>query len=226
MRKATPEEEDVVRVGLHIHTDDFTVSNPIGVKRAIHKYCMTSGGIINFKTRKRFSWDYLLLLSIVAALVIKKKGMAWVISGRDKEGKEVVSNSLAADLKLLATEGIAFKIKSNLRPTDLDGERTVRLFVYLIAISGDFLASGSLGPTPEAVSAAKPCRDCYWISFAKLLTMRKRNAKAGITLAEDSIHPLLIPAAEPRCSIKLKALIKILANRKFTKKQRKVNTQL
>ena len=77
--------------------------NGIGTKKGEHKYSVTSCAIVNLPLQARLSFDYILLLSIVQSKLSKLKGgMAWVVSGLDEKGEQVVDDSLAAEMRELA----------------------------------------------------------------------------------------------------------------------------
>ena len=95
---------------LQNHVDDITVVNQLGTKRGDHKYTVTSEVILSLPEHLRYSWQYVMLLSVVEAHVQKAKGgMLWVLCGRDEFNIEVDPVSLAAE-KLELSKGVWIKI--------------------------------------------------------------------------------------------------------------------
>ena len=91
MRKATAEEESDVRVLIQVHNDDATMVNPIGSKKGDHKYSVLSGGVVNLPLKMRLSFNYLLLLGVVSAQLLKQNGgIGWALCGINADGREVV----------------------------------------------------------------------------------------------------------------------------------------
>ena len=76
--------------------------NAIGTKKGEHKYSVTSCVIMNLPIQARLSFDYIMLLSIVQSKLAKLKGgMAWVVSGLNEKGEQVVDDCHAAEMREL-----------------------------------------------------------------------------------------------------------------------------
>jgi hypothetical protein len=181
MRKATADEHNVVRIGMQLHNDDATMVNPIGTKRGDRKYSITSCAVINVPLHMRLSQDYMFLLSIVAAWLLKEKGgLAWSITGIDWEGKQVMNNTLAHELRTR----VPVKLPNDENPGGDDVE--VVLHIIFIVASADWLAAQSLGYTPESTSATYPCGECMWVSKAARKRARARDGESSSLLADSS----------------------------------------
>jgi len=90
--------------------DDLTVVNQIGTKRGDHKYTVTSEVMLSLPEHLRYSWQYVMLLSVVESHVQRMKGgMLWVLCGRDEFNVEVDSDSLAAE-KVKLQKGVWIKV--------------------------------------------------------------------------------------------------------------------
>ena len=107
MRKANATEINassrapkVVRIGIGIHNDDCTFTNPIGTKRGEHKDSVTDANILNLPLSMRHSFEYILLLSLVNSKTLKDRGgLKWSMCGIDENGKESVTDALAAEFR-------------------------------------------------------------------------------------------------------------------------------
>ena len=90
----------LIRIGIGVHNDDCTFTNPIGTKRGEHKDSVTDGNIINLPLSMRHSFEYILLLSLVNSKTLKDRGgLKWSMCGIDENGKESVTDSLAAEFR-------------------------------------------------------------------------------------------------------------------------------
>ena len=90
----------LIRIGIGIHNDDCTFANPIGTKRGEHKDSVTSCNILNLPLNMRHSFEYILLLSLVNSKTLKERGgLEWSMCGIDENGKESVTDSLAAEFR-------------------------------------------------------------------------------------------------------------------------------
>ena len=198
MRKATADEGNDVRVMLQLHNDDVTMSNPIGSKRGLHKYSISSAANANLPTQKRCSFDYMMPLSVVEAKCLKAKGgLVWALCGVDEEGNEVVQDSLAAELRELET-GVWIQI-----PCPSGGAPLwVKLKVFFILVSADWLAAMAIGFTPESTSGKYPCGECWWMSLAALNRCEDGDRKRRTT--DDRCQRLAL--ASPRTHDQMAAL--------------------
>ena len=145
----------VIRVLMQLHNDDATMVNPIGAKKGEHKYSVTSGAIVNLPLRMRLSFDYLLLLSLVSAKLLREKGgLLLSLAGRDQSGHVVIADSLIAEFEQLE-RGIPIML-----PNDDDPELAERLCIiegHFSLVSADWLAAQAFGFTPESTSATMCC---------------------------------------------------------------------
>ena len=177
MRKATPAEEKVIRIGIADHNDDITLVNAIGTKRGEHKDSITSASIINLPINMRHMFEYILLLSVVNSKHLKEKGgLLWSVCGVDEKGEETVSDSLASEFRMCS---FPIELPPNIGPmgqlldpvtgASIDPKAEpikYRVELYFIVFIADWLASMALGYTPESTSATYPCGDCWWLGKA------------------------------------------------------------
>lgn len=163
MRTATPDEikRRVVRIGAGVHNDDVTVVNAIGTKKGDHKDSITSGDILNLPQHMRKMHEYKLLLSVVNSKFLKERGgMEWSICGVDENGKETVTDSLAAEFRKCSFD---MELPDETSPT---GFSVFPIEIYFIVAYTDWLANAALGYTAESTSADYPCCECMWESKA------------------------------------------------------------
>ena len=191
MRKATAEEADDVRTIWQFHNDGVTYVNPIGTKKGEHKYEITSAACCNLPLRRRLSFEYILLLSVVQSKLAKAKGgMLWVLCGCDADGVQVVDDATAADMRALDA-GVWIKIPDDENP---DGEDIwIRLKGYFGVFSADWLAAQALGFTPESTQAQHPCGQCMWTSL--VARTRKRPAATAPASVPLRTHSALAATA-------------------------------
>ena len=130
--------------------DDLTVVNQIGTKRGDHKYTVTSEVMLSLPEHLRYSWQYVMLLSVVESHVQRMKGgMLWVLCGRDEFNVEVDSDSLAAE-KVKLQKGVWIKV-----PDDNGTSRpTVSPSHCLATALTSALASPTAQPTAQPTSVA------------------------------------------------------------------------
>ena len=206
MRKATEAESNHVRMLIQLHNDDATYTNPIGTKKALHKYSITSGAIANLPIRMRLDFAYMLLLSIVQAGLLKDNdGLAWSMAGVNRSGKEVVPDSLAAEFRNLE-RGVPMKIPNDDDP--LGEPLEIVLVAYFVVVSADWLAAQACGFTPESTSANMPCGECEWISFAaqrRGVAAAAPRARTHARLQETATHLLKGNLSKTALAEKLKS---------------------
>ncbi len=158
MRPATDDELIDLRVAINLNADDIEVCNPLGTARGDHKECGVQCGTLNLKAEDRFCEDNILLPVLAKAKVYKVHGMARVLAGVDHDGIMHDEPNFAKDMRELAV-GRLIKIPDN-SGTSTDGYITVRLKVYIMLFSGDYLGAQSLLPTSESPGAHVFCRGC------------------------------------------------------------------
>ena len=158
----------VIRVGVQIHRDAGTMSNPIGSKRGDHKYEISSAAIVNLPLRMRLSFEFLMLLSIVSSKLDKAKGGAlWNLAGRNQQG-EVDFDALTSEFEQ-GEKGFPPQYLPN--DDDPGGDPVPYVIqLFFVVVSGDWLAAQAMGFTPESTSSEYPCGECMWVSFAAAVT--------------------------------------------------------
>lgn len=152
MRKATASESHDLRFALIKNADDVEVCNPLGTARGEHKECGVQAAIVNLPTSERFAEHNILLLALAKNKLYKKHGMARVIAGVDAQGVQHDEANNADDMRKL-DRGRWIQI-----PDD-SGEEPflmVRLRVWDIVFSGDYLGAQSMLPMSECAQACRP----------------------------------------------------------------------
>ena len=154
-------DPSVLHVLYQIHVDDITTVNGLGTKAGKHKYCVTGAANCNLQLDCRYSWEYLMMLSVVNAKVVKEKGMVYAWCGVDKHGMRQFNDSLAAEVAALE-KGIEVWLPDDENPGE---EKKYLLRALLVNVASDWLANASLGPNAESTGADFPCTWCWWLSF-------------------------------------------------------------
>ena len=162
MRPATSEERKDLRVGLIVNADDVEVVNPLGCARGDHKECGVQCATANLDTEDRMAPENIMLPALAKAKLYKVHGMARVIAGVDQDGVMHDEPNLAADLRALA-DGKLIKIPDDSGLSD-SGFLTVRLVVYVVLFSGDYLGAQSMLPFSECPNSHVFCRGCDYDS--------------------------------------------------------------
>lgn len=111
---------------------------------------------LNVPMANRFELDNILLVALAKAKVYKKHGLARVIAGVDQDGHMHDEPNLAKDLREL-DQGRWIQIPDDRPGGDL---RWVRLRVWVIMFSADYLGAQSMLPFSESPAAYVPCRCC------------------------------------------------------------------
>ena len=155
MRPATKAEKSHLRIATILNADDIEVCNPLGTARGEHKECGVQVATLNLPMSVRFTEDNILLTALAKAKVYKEHGMARVLAGIDMHGVEHDEPSYAKDMRELDT-GRDIEIPDD----ETGGTMTVRLFVWLLIFSGDYLGAQSLLPFVESPAAHVFCRGC------------------------------------------------------------------
>lgn len=86
--------------------------------------------------------------------------MEWSICGVDENGKETVTDSLAAEFRKCSFD---MELPDETSPT---GFFVFPIEIYFIVAYTDWLANAALGYTAESTSADYPCCECMWESKA------------------------------------------------------------
>ena len=164
-RPATEDEMHDVRIAQLEQVDDLELCNPLGVARSLHKQCGVQVACLNLSDAERFTMDNIMLTVLARASVYKKYGMARVLSGVDKDGKQHDEACHARDLQRL-DKGVW-----GLIPDDkLGGMRWICLKVWTLTIAADDPAKKSLTPFVESCKAHRNCNVC---------TFHAKGDKAG-----------------------------------------------
>ena len=164
-RPATEDEMHDVRIAQLEQVDDLELCNPLGVARSLHKQCGVQTACLNLSDAERFTMDNIMLTVLARASVYKKYGMARVLSGVDKDGKQHDEACHARDLQRL-DKGVW-----GLIPDDkLGGMRWICLKVWTLTIAADDPAKKSLTPFVESCKAHRNCNVC---------TFHAKGDKAG-----------------------------------------------
>ena len=166
MRPATEDEADDLRIAINLNADDIEVCNPLGTARGEHKECGIQAANLNLPAEERFKEGAIMLIGLAKAKVYKAHGMCRVLAGVDDEGEEHDEENICADFRKLH-RGRLIMIpgeKTNLYDEAPEGFRSVRLKVYVILFSGDYLGAQSVLPFIESPSAHHFCRGCDYDS--------------------------------------------------------------
>lgn len=191
---APSDDPEEVRLLLQVHNDDVTFVNPIGTKRGEHKYSITSVANLNLPGSMRFSWEYIMMLSVVNSKVVKAEGMSYVLCGIGKDGAVKFTESHAAEFRELE-KGFELEI-----PDDQGRVRMVRVRAMLVNVASDWLACQGLGPNPESTSADYCCDKCWWKSFAADMRETGSKRQLGGCTERATAHKLRI-CEEQRATI-------------------------
>ena len=100
-RPATAEEEYDVRVVQLEQVDDLELCNTLGVARGLHKQCGVQEACLNLPAEERFCPENIMVPVLSRASVYKDHGMARVLAGVDKSGKQHDEPNHVADLDAL-----------------------------------------------------------------------------------------------------------------------------
>lgn len=160
-RPATPEEEHDVRTVQLEQVDDLELCGVLGTARGKHKQCGCQVACLSLPAEERFAPENIMLPVLARANVYRKHGMARVLAGVDKSGKQHNESSHAADMRSLA-EGVWGQIPDDVR----GGMMWIRLKVYTLTISADDPAKKSLTPFVESCAAHRNCNLCSFHSKA------------------------------------------------------------
>ena len=128
--------------------------NPLGTARGDHKECGVQTATLNLPPVDRFTTDNIMLTALAKASVYKVHGMARVLCGVDSNGVQHDEPSYAADMTELDLGRDIFI------PDDKGGEEKLRLRVWCMIFSGDYLGCQSVLPFVESPSAFVFCRTC------------------------------------------------------------------
>ena len=110
---------------------------------------------INEGQGERFNQDSIMLAALSKAAVYKDHGMARVLCGRDSAGRDHDEPNVAQDLRRL-DEGRWIQL-----PDDINGGlRWFCLKAWVIVVSCDMPAAGSLVPYSDSAAAHRFCRCC------------------------------------------------------------------
>ena len=158
---ASAEEADDHREVLVAWTDEFTPLDATSQRARKHKYGVVTAVSANLPLRIRYYHDFILLLAVYNSRYAKKNGgLSRMLTGIGSDGKEYNDGVTFAAELALGTESPYIEF-----PNDADPRappRRVRLRLFLLLISLDWLASGDFGPFAGSVSARYPCGKCMW----------------------------------------------------------------
>ena len=164
MRAACDEEENDLRVGIILNADDVEVCNPLGTARGDHKECGVQAALLNLPADTRCTEDNIMLVALAKAKVYKKHGMARILAGVDADGEQHDEPNVARDLRALDC-GRMITIPDDDNP---GCTRTVRLRVWPIMFSADYLGAQSVLPFVESPMAHVFCRGCLYNSTSPM----------------------------------------------------------
>ena len=165
--KATSEQAHDLRIVGVGWTDEFTTVDGLGTAAKEHKYGAVLLALINLPAWMRHHFAYILLLCLYRTKYAKEHGgLVRMLTGKDQNGVQHRDGlTLAAELELGRKEGMLIELPNDdYNPEDPDSPVTitVRLRIFLLLISLDWLASGDFGPFAASVSARYPCGKCMW----------------------------------------------------------------
>ena len=128
----------------------------MGTARGDHKECGVQVGTLNLDCDVRFAEKNILLPALAKAKVYKVHGMARIMNGVDQDGVQHDEPNYAKDMRELD------KGRWILIPDDDNGGalKWIRLCVWEIMFSGDYLGAQSMLPFVESPSAYVMCRGC------------------------------------------------------------------
>ena len=165
-KKATPEQVNDWRLVLHMWNDAMTSVDGMGKKAAENKWEVVLASLVNLPLWMRHYFDHLLLLALVQSKwAVKNGGVARILCGVDDEGKEMNAEydkiNLYQEISASKRGEVDIQLPDDENPANEDGIK-VRLVVYILVISLDWLANGGFGPFAEGVQAVRPCFKCAW----------------------------------------------------------------
>jgi hypothetical protein len=161
-RPATPDEKHDVRAAQLEQVDDLELCNLVGTARGIHKQCGVQVACLSLPAEERFAPENIMMPVLTRASVYKKHGMARVLAGVDKMGKQHDEPCHAKDLKAL-DEGVWGTIPDDER----GGMMWIRFKLWDLTLSADDPAKKSLTPFVESCSAHRNCNICSFHAKAK-----------------------------------------------------------
>ena len=165
-KKATPDQTNDWRIVLHLWNDAMTSVDGMGKKAAENKWEVVLASLVNLPLWMRHYFDHLLLLALVQSKwAVKNGGVARILCGVDDEGKEMNAEydkiNLYQEISASKRGEVDIQLPDDENPANEDGIK-VRLVVYILVISLDWLANGGFGPFAEGVQAVRPCFKCAW----------------------------------------------------------------
>ena len=160
--KATYAERHDFRICLQGWIDAMTPLDGLSQRARKHKYTVLLGALINLPLRMRHYHDFVLLLLLYNNRYLKKHGdLVRALTGTGKDGTNYSDDvNLAAELELTPDEAPWISIPNDEDPAG--PEEQVRLRIFLLVMSYDWLGGGEFGPWAESVSARFPCPRCHW----------------------------------------------------------------
>ena len=159
--KATPEQQNDIRIALSGWTDELTTVDGLGNNARKNKYGVVLFALLNLPLYMRHFADYILMCALYQSQFAKANGgLVRLLTGVEQDGTVHQDGlTLAAELDLGRGKGVPLTL-----PSDVPGEepRSYTLRIFLLFFSLDWLAHGDFGPFAGAVSARRPCFKCKW----------------------------------------------------------------
>jgi hypothetical protein len=217
--KATPEEENDLRIVLHGWIDAYTPLDGLSQRARKHKYTVLLAALVNLPTRTRHYHDFLLLLLLYNDRYMKAHGgLVRALTGKGMDGTKYDDDvNLAIELELEPPHCPIIELPNDDNPEGAPVKRRLRLFLLLV--SYDWLGSGEWGPWAESVSARHPCPKCKWTPKCPCAYLAasdeeranvvhlphcQANAKRTHGEAMQVMSELRVLAQQPRSKTKLK----------------------
>ena len=175
----------LIRIGIGIHNDDCTFTNPIGTKRGEHKDSVTDANIINLPLSMRHSFEYILLLSLVNSKTLKDRGgLKWSMCGIDENGKESVTDSLAAEFRKCE---FTFHLPDDSDPLGTLIPFRVQLYAMLAYCAAALAAAARAAAARTAAARAAAARTAAARAAAARAAARAAAARAAVVLGIPSV---------------------------------------
>ena len=176
--KATPDQVRDLRVVLHGWQDGMTPLDGLSQRARWHKYGVVLASFVNLPLAFRFYEDFILLLAVYNERYAKTNGgMSRMLTGVGADGKAHPDPSCLALEIEPCTDAPLIELPNDDDPM---GEPVfVRLKLFLLLFSLDWLAHGDFGPYAGSVSANLPCFKCHWSESCPCFRMSANDARRG-----------------------------------------------
>lgn len=163
---ATEEQENDLRIGLHMWNDAFTSVGSLSTKAKYNKWEVVLCSLLNLPLYLRHYFDHILLLALAQTKWLSKNGgITRILCGVDEQGQAIETEEDSINLRSEVDASQERKVTITLPDDDNPGSEFGKewtLVIYIHLISLDWLANGGFGPYAESVSANRPCFKCMW----------------------------------------------------------------